>query len=98
MSTTCKWCQCNAPLSVDGKNHIVSDGDNAVQPCDKYTMIQAHRDELRNLCELYGIHGVIAVMAEWSDREGGLGFVQRVVADLTESKLASARTSMRMRS
>jgi hypothetical protein len=57
-------------------------------------MIEHHRAELRNIFDLYGIHGIIAVMAEWAEREGGLSFVQIVVAGLNQLKLAEARRRM----
>lgn len=42
---TCIWCDRKAPLTVDRRNHVVSDDSNAVQPCENYSPHMTYQEQ-----------------------------------------------------
>lgn len=60
----------------------------------KNTAAAQHERELKNMLGLYGLVGVVAIISEWADREGGLRFVQIVVRDFDQSMISDALRKM----
>ena len=44
-----------------------------------------HQKEIKNIVQLYGMTGIVAILSEWAKNEGGFKFIKNVVRDMDES-------------